>query len=88
MACCADRRYDSVHWTQPTTLNEDDLTTDDGDAKYPAFNTEEFTEVPAHGPPAARPPAACVAARTVTCVQARRLPPQQVTMEGGGGGRG
>jgi hypothetical protein len=37
-------RYESPHWSMATTLNEEDLSTRNADAKYPAFNTHNFTE--------------------------------------------
>lgn len=36
--------YESEHWSGSTLLNQDDLTLLDGDAKYPAFNSQNFTE--------------------------------------------
>ena len=42
--------YDADHWTQPTVLNEHDVTLDAGDAKYPGYNTAEITDVLAHFP--------------------------------------
>ena len=36
--------YGADHWSQTTVLNPEDRTVENGDAKFPAFNTHEFTE--------------------------------------------
>lgn len=43
--------YDSPHWTTPTVLNPDDVTLNEGDAKYDAFNSMVIDEVMAHWMP-------------------------------------
>ena len=38
-------QYDSAHWTTGSTLNAGDATLADTDAKFPAFNAMECTEI-------------------------------------------
>jgi hypothetical protein len=42
--------YGATHWTQPTTLNEHDISLDAVDAKYRSFNDAEITDILAHFP--------------------------------------
>ena len=42
--------FGSQHWTNATVFNEDDRSLEPGDAKFPAFNTHQFTEWLAHWP--------------------------------------
>jgi hypothetical protein len=37
-------QYDSKHWTQPTVLNAQDVSVDDGDAKFQVFNELDVQE--------------------------------------------
>ena len=45
-------QYDSPHWTTASTLNPDDATRAEGDAKFWSFNTMECTEIIASWPDA------------------------------------